>query len=216
MARNYKSPKLIAVTGGIGSGQTTISSYFKKWRCKVINADKKAHEVIQRNKKLQNELAKVFGKDIFPKNKQFNRQLLAERAFKDELHTHKLNQLVHPRMVEVLIEEMEAARFSKRYPLVVIDAALIFEISIESLFDAVVVVNAPLNIRQQRVKERDGMSRKQFNERAGKQIPLTDKVKWADFVIENDCELEELEKRTREVYDKLVSAKKNKPSAKTK
>jgi dephospho-CoA kinase len=207
MAKSYKNPKLVAVTGGIGSGQTTISLFFKKWRCKVINADKKAHEVIQRNKKLQNELAKVFGRDIFPKNKPFNRQLLAERAFKDELHTRKLNQLVHPRMVEVLIEEMEQARFSKKYPLVIIDAALIYEISIESLFDAVIVVNAPLNLRQRRVKERDGMSRRQFNERAGKQIPLADKVKWADYVIENDCDLEELEKRTRAVYEKLISDK---------
>ena len=204
MARTYNNPKLIAVTGGIGSGQTTVCSFFQKWHCKVINADKKAHEVIQRNKRLQNELTKEFGKDIFTKDKKLNRQLLAERAFKDELYTRKLNQLVHPRMVEVLVEEMEQARFSKRYPLVIIDAALIYEISIESLFDAVVAVDAPLKLRQQRVKERDGMSRKQFNERAEKQIPLEDKVKWADFVINNDCPLDELEKRTREVYEKLL------------
>ena len=204
MAKTYNNPKLIAVTGGIGSGQTTVCSFFQKWHCKVINADKKAHEVIQRNKRLQNELTKEFGKDIFTKDKKLNRQLLAERAFKDELHTRKLNQLVHPRMVEVLVEEMEQARFSKRYPLVIIDAALIYEISIESLFDAVVAVDAPLKLRQQRVKERDGMSRKQFNERAEKQIPLEDKVKWADFVINNDCSLGELEKRTREVYEKLL------------
>ncbi len=207
MAKTYNNPKLIAVTGGIGSGQTTVCSFFQKWHCKVINADKKAHEVIQRNKKLQNDLTKVFGKDIFTKNKKFNRQLLAERAFKDELNTRKLNQLVHPRMVEVLVEEMEQARFSKRYPLIIIDAALIYEISIESMFDAVVVVNAPLKLRQQRVKERDGMSRKQFIERAEKQIPLEDKVKWTDFVIENDCSLEELEKRTRDIYEKLIRLK---------
>jgi dephospho-CoA kinase len=207
MARTYKNPKLIAVTGGIGSGQTTVCSFFQKWHCKVINADKKAHEVIQRNKKLQNELTKVFGKDIFGKDKKLNRQLLAERAFKDELHTRKLNQLVHPRMVEVIVEEMEQARFSKRYPLVIIDAALVYEISIESMFDAVVVVNAPIKLRQQRVKERDGMSRKQFLERSEKQIPLEDKVKWTDFVIENDCSLGELEKRTREIYEKLIRLK---------
>ncbi len=207
MAPKYSNPKLVAVTGGIGSGQTTVCSFFQKWRCKVINADKKAHEVIQRNKKLQNELTKVFGKDIFGKDKKLDRKLLAERAFKDELHTRKLNQLVHPRMVEVLVEEMEQARFSKRYPLIIIDAALIYEISIESMFDAVIVVSAPLKIRQQRVKDRDGMSRKQFNERAEKQIPLEDKAKWADFIIENDCSLSELEQRTRDVYEKLLLLK---------
>ena len=207
MARTYSNPKLVAVTGGIGSGQTTVSSFFKKWHCKVINADKKAHDVIHRNKGLQNELIKVFGKDIFLKNRTLDRQLLAQRAFKDDLHTHKLNQLVHPRMVEILIEEMEQARFSKKYPLIIIDAALIYEISIESMFDAVVVVNSALKLRQQRVKDRDDMSKKQFNERAAKQIPLEDKVKWADFVIENDNSLSDLEKSTRAVYEKLIRLK---------
>ncbi len=209
MARVYSNPKLITVTGGIGSGQTTVCSFFKKWHCKVINADKKAHDVIQRNIGLQNELKKVFGNDIFSKDRKLDRQLLAHRAFKDDIHTHKLNQLVHPRMVEVLVEEMEQARFSKRYPLIIIDAALIFEISIESMFDAVVVVNSQLKLRQQRVKDRDGMSRKQFNERAAKQIPLEEKAMWADFVIENDGSLSDLEKNTRDIYEKLIRRKKS-------
>jgi len=204
MRKSYKNPLIIAVTGGIGSGQTTVCNYFEKWGCKIINADQKAKEVIQKDKRLQRELKETFGKEIFSADGKLDAKKLAEQAFRNELETQKLNQLVHPRMVEILIEEMERARFSGKFPLVVIDAALIYEISIEKMFDAIVVVNAPLSQRQQRVRQRDGMNKKQFKERMDRQIPLEDKVKWADYVIENDGTLEELEVRSKKVFQELI------------
>ncbi len=202
--RKYKNPLVVAVTGGIGSGQSTVCSFFEQWRCKVINADQKAKEVIRKDRRLQKELKQVFGEDIFFKNRELNAKRLAELAFKDEIQTLKLNQLVHPRMVESLVEEMERARFSQKFPIIIIDAALVYEISIEQMFDYIIVVNAPMNLRSKRVTSRDGMTKKQFSERASKQIPLQDKVKWADFVIENDGTLEELKERTRQVYETLI------------
>ncbi|HID40441.1 MAG TPA: dephospho-CoA kinase [Calditrichaeota bacterium] len=206
--KKIKNPLVIAVTGGIGSGQSTVCSFFEEWKCKVINADQKAKEVIRKDRKLQQELKQVFGNDIFFKSRELNTKRLAELAFKDELQTLRLNQLVHPRMVESLIEEMERARFSQKYPLIIIDAALVYEISIEQMFDYIVVVNAPTQLRSKRVGERDRMTKKQFSERVSKQIPLQDKVKWADFVIENDGTLEELKERTRKVYEKLMELQK--------
>ncbi|HGY56495.1 MAG TPA: dephospho-CoA kinase [Caldithrix abyssi] len=202
--RKYKNPLVVAVTGGIGSGQSTVCSFFEQWRCKVINADQKAKEVIRKDRRLQKELKQVFGEDIFFKNRELNAKRLAELAFKDEIQTLKLNQLVHPRMVESLVEEMERARFSQKFPIIIIDAALVYEISIEQMFDYIIVVNAPMSLRSKRVTSRDGMTKKQFSERASKQIPLQDKVKWADFVIENDGTLEELKERTRQVYETLI------------
>lgn len=204
MRKSYRNPLIVGVTGGIGSGQTTVCNFFEQWGCKIINADQKAKEVIQKDKALQRELKATFGKEIFTSNRKLDAKKLAELVFRNELETQKLNQLVHPRMVEVLIEEMERARFSGKFPIVVIDAALIYEISIEKMFDAVVVVNAPLAQRQQRVRERDGMSKKQLKERMDRQIPLEDKVKWADYVIENDGTLEELEARSKKVFQQLM------------
>jgi len=205
---NYKNPLIVAITGGIGSGQSTVSSYFQKWHCKVINADLKAKEVIRKDKGLQIELKKAFGESIFFKGNKLNTAKLAEIAFSNELQTQKLNQLVHPRMVESLVEEMEKARFSGRFPLIIIDAALVFEISIEQMFDAIIVVDAPIMERIKRVKERDKMTQRQFKERADKQIPLTDKTKWADFVIQNAGTIEELEKNSRKVYSGLINMQK--------
>ncbi len=208
MARYYKNPLIVGVTGGIGSGQSTVCSFFEQWRCKVINADQKAKEVIQKNKGLQAELKKVFGKDIFFPNRKLNTQRLAELAFANEIQTLKLNQLVHPRMVESLVEEMEQARFSGRFPIIIIDAALIFEISIENMFDKLIVVDAPISDRMHRVKERDGMTQKRFKERADKQIPLVEKVKWADYVILNDGTKDALKLETKKVYDDLMRLQK--------
>ena len=81
---------------------------------------------------------------------------------------------------------MEQARFSGRFPIIVIDAALIYEISIENMFDKLIVVDAPLRDRMFRVNERDGMTQKRFKERSDKQIHLVEKAKWADYVLKND------------------------------
>ncbi len=202
--KKYKNPLIIGITGGIGSGQSTVSSFFQQMRCKVINADLKAKELIQKDRGLQAELKKTFGNDIFTKNRKLDTKRLAEIAFSSQLQTQKLNQLVHPRMVASLVEEMEQARFSGRYPLIIIDAALIYEISIERMFDYMIVVNTTLPLRMKRVNQRDGMTQKQFKERAGKQIPLAEKVKWADFVIENNSSLEALKESTKKIYNDLM------------
>ena len=204
MAQRYKNPLIVAVTGGIGSGQSTVCSFFKEWHCKVINADVKAKEVIQHDRKLQNELKLAFDRSIFRKDRTLDTKRLAELAFKDEISTQKLNQLVHPRMVESLVEEMEQARFSGKYPIIIIDAALIYEISIENMFDAVIVVDAPVRLREKRVMERDSMTRNEFRSRLNKQIPLEDKVSWADYVIKNDGTVDNLKQKSKTIFNLLM------------
>ncbi len=204
MKKKYNNPLVVAVTGGIGSGQTTVSKLFGKWGAKVINADLKAKEIMQKDREIRRALKQTFGNNVFFRNGKLNTRLLAELAFKDELHTQKLNQIVHPRMVSYIVEEMEEARFSKRYPMVVIDAALVYEINIEQLFDAIVVVYAPIDERYRRVRQRDGMSKQEFFSRVDRQIPLEEKRKWADFVIDNSGSFEELEREARQVFEKLL------------
>ena len=204
MRKKYNNPLLVAITGGIGSGQTTVAKLFEKWGAKVINADLKAKEIMQKDREIRRALQRTFGNGVFYRNGRLNTRRLAELAFKDELHTQKLNQIVHPRMVSYIVDEMEEARFSKRYPMVVIDAALVYEINIEQLFDAIVVVYAPLDERYRRVRQRDGMSKQEFFSRVDRQIPLEEKRKWADFVIDNSKSPEETEKEARQVFDKLL------------
>lgn len=199
----YKNPKVIAVTGGIGSGQSTVCAILQELGCKVIDVDKKAKQIIQKDVTLQHELKRTFGKDIFFSDGTLNRQLLARLAFGDETKTLQLNKLIHPRMVSEVIEEMETARFSQKYPMIVVDAALVFEISIEQMFDAIIVVFTNLETRVKRVMERDNLKRAEIISRVRRQIPLDDKKNWADYVINNNGSLEELKHQTQKVFDEL-------------
>ena len=170
----------------------------------MIDVDKKARQIINRDRSLQSDSKKTFGKEIFFRNGQLNRRLLASIAFQDEEKTQKLNRLVHPRMVAEVIEEMENARFSQKYPLVVIDAALIYEISIEQMFDSIIVVYTSLKMRIERVMKRDRQTRDEIMARVLRQISLEEKKKWADYIIDNDGTLEDLEKQTQTVFDNIT------------
>ncbi len=202
--QKYKNPKVIAVTGGIGSGQSSVCAILKEYGCKVIDVDKKAKQIISKDKTLQRELQSAFGNRIFYRNGRLNRRLLASIAFRDEEKTRMLNKLVHPRMVAEIVEEMEEARFSKRYPLIVIDAALVFEISIEQMFDAIIVVYSSLKKRIQRVKIRDRVNEEDIIARVNRQIPLEEKRKWADFVINNNGTMDDLRSQTRRIYEQMI------------
>jgi dephospho-CoA kinase len=202
--KKYLDAKLIGVTGGIGSGQSTVCNILNSLGCKVIDVDKKAKQVIDKDKTLQKELRQTFGEEIFDKDGQLNRRLLANIAFNDQSKTLLLNNLVHPRMVSEVVEEMEQARFSQKYPLIVIDAALIYEISIEQIFDAIIVVYTDLKQRIQRVMKRDGLQKAEIMARIHRQIPLEDKREWADFVIDNNGSLQDLKVQTQRIYESLV------------
>jgi dephospho-CoA kinase len=200
----YANPKVIAVTGGIGSGQSTVCTRLLERGCRIIDVDKKAKQIINKDAALQRELKKVFGEKIFSADGKLNRKLLAQIAFKEESNTLQLNNLIHPRMVAEVVEEMESARFSGKYPLIVIDAALIYEISIEQMFDAIIVVYASMENRIKRVMERDGLSRREIIARVRRQIPLDDKKQWADFVVDNNGSLEDLKRQTDQIFEKLT------------
>lgn len=202
--KKYLNSKIVGVTGGIGSGQTTVCEVFNREGCKVINLDRKAKEVINRNKTVQNEIKKEFGENVFYKNRSLNRKLLAQIVFNDESKVEKLNRIVHPRMVENMVEEIETARFSGKFPLIIVDAALIYEIAIEQLFDVVIVVYANTRQRIQRVMNRDKMKKEEILARIDKQIPLEEKKKWADYVIDNRGNLQDLNNQVTKIMNELV------------
>jgi dephospho-CoA kinase len=199
----YKNPKVVGVTGGIGSGQSTVCNYLKEFGCKIIDVDRKAKQIINKDRSLQKDLIRTFGKEIFSRDGRLNRRLLASLAFQDEEKTNQLNRLVHPKMVAEVIEEMENARFSQKYPVIVIDAALIYEISIEQMFDQIIVVYTSLKRRLERVMKRDEQTKEEVMARVRRQISLEEKRKWADFVINNDGTLKDLKNQTEKIFEKI-------------
>jgi len=200
----YKDTRVIGVTGGIGSGQSSVCEILASQGCKIIDVDKKAKHIIKKDKTLQLKLKEAFGEEIFDRNGELNRRLLANIAFSDGYKTQLLNKLVHPRMVSEMIEEMETARFSQRFPLIVVDAALIYEISIEQMFDAIIVVYTDLEHRIQRVMKRDNLTRDEILARVRRQIPLEEKRNWADYVVDNNGSFEDMKKQTLKIFHELM------------
>lgn len=195
---------LVAITGGIGCGQSSVAKFLEEMGVKIINADKMAHKVVNEEPEAKDEIRKNFGKKVFYRNGKLNRKLLGRIVFEDEAKTQLLNKIVHPRMVSRIIDEIEEARDAGKFKVIAIDAALIYEIHLEHMFDAVVVVSSRMKNRIQRIVTRDGLSEKEIRDRISKQIPIEDKVKWADFVINNNSSLEQLKKRSVSLYHKLI------------
>jgi len=195
---------LVAITGGIGCGQSSVAKFLEEMGAKVINADQMGHKVVNEDPEAKNEIRKHFGNKVFFRNGKLNRKLLGRIVFEDEAKTQLLNKIVHPRMVSRIIDEIEEARDTGKYKVIAIDAALIYEINLEHMFDAVAVVSSRLKNRIDRIVERDGLSEKEILDRISKQIPIEDKVKWADFVINNNSSLEQLKKRSVSLYHKLI------------
>jgi dephospho-CoA kinase len=207
---------VVGVTGGMGSGQTTVCQFMEKSGAKSIHADLVAKREIENNDEVRRELKKTFGSRIFYRNGKLNRKLLAHLAFSDEARTERLNRTVHPHMVSRIVTMIEEARESNKYGIICVDAALIYELSLEHMFDAIIVVTSAMSNRVARIKARDKLSDQEIMDRISKQIPLEEKAKWADYVIKNDRDLQTLEKNTLRVYKKLENRVTKKRRAKSK
>jgi dephospho-CoA kinase len=195
---------LVAVTGGMGCGQSTVAKFMEEMGAKIVDADSMAHKVVNSDPEVKNEIQKTFGSSVFYRNGKLNRKLLGKIVFEDEAKTILLNRIVHPHMVSRIVDEIEDARDSGKYKVIAVDAALIYEINLEHMFDAVVVVTSHMKNRIDRITERDRLSEKEVRDRISKQIHIQEKVKWADFVLYNNSSLEQLKTRTDAVYQKLL------------
>jgi len=175
----------IGLTGGIGSGKTTIAKIFELFNVPVYYADDASKRLYQTDKDLIADIKKHFGEDIYT-NEQLNRSKLAAIVFNDPDKLDLLNQLVHPPTIRDAEEWMK----KQTAPYVIKEAALLFESGSAKGLDYIIGVQAPSHYRIKRVIERDGVTREQVISRANRQIDEDIKMRLCDFVIvNNDQEL---------------------------
>jgi dephospho-CoA kinase len=209
----HKNCIVVAVTGGIGCGQTTVCKFLEEMGAKAIQADWVAKREIELNPEIREELERTFGNQVFYSDGKLNRKLLAKIAFSDEMKTERLNRIVHPQLVSSIVTMVEEIRESGKYPIILVDAALIYELSLEHMFDAVVVVSSKMNHRLERIRNRDNLSDKEIIDRINKQLPIDEKMRWADYLIENNDDLETLKKNSRKLYYDLLKLTRRKSQA---
>jgi len=194
----------IGLTGGIGSGKSTASQYFKLFGTYVINADEEAKSLLLSNETVQHELITEFGTDIIDGSGKLNNTKLARIAFQDEDHQQRLNSVVHPYIYDSIDKEFNRVLKDAQFDIFIIDGALIFESGYDAHMDYIIVVTAQLKNRIERALERKTLSRKDILKRIELQWPEEEKVNLADFVIHNDGSEEQLKINVKALIEKLI------------
>lgn len=174
--------KVIGLTGGIGSGKTTVARVFMSEGIPVFDADAEAIALYASDEALLTEVVALFGNDILLDDGTLNRRALAARVFHDAEALKKLNALVHPRVAT------KFAQWKKLQPssYVLREAAILFESGSNTDCDAVIVVTAPENVRIRRVMDRNGISEDEVRARMMRQWSEEELIKRADAIIVND------------------------------
>ncbi|MCU7495084.1 MAG: dephospho-CoA kinase [Ignavibacteria bacterium] len=183
---------IVAVTGGIGSGKTEFCKFLAEKGYPVINADKKAKEILLKDPSVKKKIIEAFGEKAYPA-KGLDTAYLADKVFSDAEGVASINAIVHPVVIKEINAEIK--EYSKKNKFIFVEAALIYEAEMEEMFNYVVLVTAPEPLRLKRVLEKGKMSEEDIKRRIESQIPEEDKKEWADFSFENSQSLEDLKKK---------------------
>ncbi len=173
--------KIIGLTGGIGSGKTTVAKIFEALEVPVYYADDEAKKLYVTDKGMKDEIVKTFGEKTY-ENNQLNREYLGKLVFEDHKKLEKLNAIVHPRL------EKHYQKWLKQFkdkPYVLKEAAILIEMGGHQFCDKIILVTAPENIRVQRVIKRDKTTELQVKNRIDKQMSDEEKKAFADYFIDN-------------------------------
>lgn len=172
----------IGVTGGIGSGKTTVCKIFEALSIPIFYADTVAKTLLENDSDLKQEIIKSFGKQIYQGN-QLNRKLLASIVFNDSFSLSKLNEMVHSR-IRKAFETWCNKNNSANY--IIEEAAILFETGVYKKMDKNILVCAPIKTRIKRLIQRDHATETEITSRINNQMQDEEKIKLADYIIQND------------------------------
>ena len=192
--------KIIGLTGGIGSGKSSVLEIFKKIGISTYNADESAKKLISSDKKIIYSIKQLFGEDIYDKN-ELNSKLVSKIVFNDKEKLKSLNSIIHP-AVAIDFDNFCFKHRDETY--IVKEAAIIFETKTENLFNKIIYVKAPKEIRINRVMQRDNLSRDDVINRIQNQINEASIIDKCDFIIDN-INFSELEEKVLEIHSTLIS-----------
>ena len=190
--------KKVAVTGGIGTGKTTVSKLFEKIGIPVFNSDEIAKELMHNDKQLKSDIIKAFGNESYINN-ELNRAYLSDVVFNDETLLNKINSIVHPQVAK----EFNQWLLNQQSKYIVYESAIIFENNSEDVFDKIICVIAPEEDVISRVMKRNSFSRDKVISIISNQLPDQVKRNKADYIIEN-INKSDLTDRVLEIHNKII------------
>lgn len=194
--------KIIGLTGGIGSGKSTVSRFLAELGAVIVDADKVGHEALQ-DAGIRRGIIAAFGEQVLTPGGEVDRNRLGKIVFADMAALSRLNRITHPKMLDMVLARFEDCR-RRGVAVVVLEAPLLVEAGWGSMVDEVWVTSAPEPTVLRRLQERSGLSAAESLARIRAQLPAEERRKHADVIINTDCSLEELRDRVRELWRKTT------------
>ncbi|MBI4432640.1 MAG: dephospho-CoA kinase [Candidatus Omnitrophica bacterium] len=191
---------VVGVTGSLSSGKTQVVRFFQKLGAEIFDADEAARAALKKGRPAYRAVVQIFGKQFLKSSGEIDRKKLAGRVFARPDDLKKLNILIHPGVIFECLEVIE--KFRDKPGMLVLDVPLLFESKMEELADVTVVVSASTRRLIERSREK-GISPALAGKIISTQWPLQRKKRLADFVIENDGTLKDLEEKVKEVFKKI-------------
>jgi dephospho-CoA kinase len=192
----------IGITGGIGSGKTTVCAVFARLGVPVLSADEIGRELGDSDPAIRIQLTKILGSSAYTSDGRLDRPFVASRLFSDARIRRRVENVIHPRVEEEIDRRLDELR-RDGHKLALVEAALIYEAGLQKKLDAVIVVDSDEAVRIRRVRERDGSSEDDVRKRAAAQMSPAKKILKADYVIKNNNSLRTLETNVQFLYSIL-------------
>ncbi len=202
MLPRFVVTKVIGLTGGIGTGKSTVSRFLAELGAIIIDADKVGHEAFRPDTQAWHEVVAAFGREVLTPTGEIDRKKLGEMVFSNPESLSRLNRIMHPRMYDMMKARIEEYR-RQGADMVVLEAAVLIEANWTSLVDEVWVTVAPENVVLKRLKEQRGLVNNQTLARIRSQLSSEDRIKHADVVINNDSGPDQLKTKVKELWKKL-------------
>jgi dephospho-CoA kinase len=201
---------VVGLTGGIGSGKSTVAAWLKKFGASLIDADLIVHQLQAPGQPILEEISAAFGSELIDSHGALDRKGLGRIVFHDKQARARLGRIIQPRVGLEMLRQVTAAR-EARVPLAVADIPLLFEGRREGRdtagalgVEGVILVWVPVAVQIERTLARDACSREEALARIGSQLPIDEKRALADYLIDNSGTLEQTERQAQALYAKLV------------
>lgn len=193
----------VGLTGGIATGKTTVGQMFVELGCHLIDSDQITHKLFEPGQEVHAAVVRAFGPAIVAADGTIDRKILGDIVFKDSTARAKLNILVHPAIIRRQQEFLSEVAQKDPLGIGMVSAALMVEIGTYKNYDRVVVVSCQPDEQRKRLKARSGLSHEQIEARILAQMPMEEKVKYGDFVIDTSGDLAATRRQVEQVNSKL-------------
>jgi len=203
---------IVGLTGGIASGKSTVAKMFEREGAYIVDTDAISREVVEPGTPGWQEVINAFGKAILNQDRTLNREILGDIVFADPRKRKKLEALLHPKIYQRQEELIRAVLKKDTQAVIIVAIPLLIEVNRQDTVDRVILVYVSPQVQLERLMQRDGFSPAEAQKRLSSQMPIDTKLKYADYVINNEGPLEDTCRTVRKVFESLQEAEVKKRS----